>query len=271
LERILRNLIGNAIKYTPSIVAGAAGRVVVECEKRGEFIAIIVGDNGIGIPKDKHDDIFKEYVQIGNPERDREKGFGLGLSIVRHLGRLLKHEVKLEESAEGRGSRFSVLVRRAASIPPELRPSKVSKRTSEIPNFKDTVVVLIEDDTASREALYELLLDWGCYVVEAESAADAISKIRSEESPLAPNFILSDYRLREGRTGLDAISAVRQEIKSPVPAAIWSAETSPQVLQCIAEAGIEMLSKPVDEMQLLKVLKRDCPRSNRVPSGAEAS
>jgi CheY-like chemotaxis protein len=153
------------------------------------------------------------------------------------------------------------VVRLAARIPPELRPDDVDQlSTGALPNLKDTVVVLIEDNISEREALYELLVDWGCYVIDAESAEDTINKLRNEQLFSSPNFILSDYRLREEKSGLEAIAAIRNEIKSPVPAAIWSAETSPEILQRIAAAGVDMLSKPVDEMQLLRLLKRQTPQ-----------
>jgi two-component system, sensor histidine kinase len=261
LQRILQNLISNAIKYTP-VGGDEPGRVIVECEERGDLIVITVEDNGIGIPTLKHKDIFREYVQIGNPERDREKGFGLGLSIVDRLVKKLNHEIKVE-SSEGHGSRFSILVRRAASMrvdsshgpsAPEFSEPRVA--TDGSPNLKDTVVVLVEDDTASREALYELLIEWGCYVIAAESAEEAITKVRNDEFSSRPTFILSDYRLREGRSGLDAIAAVRTEIGSAIPAVIWSAESAPEILKRIAAAGIEMLAKPMDENDLLKLLKR---------------
>jgi two-component system, sensor histidine kinase len=257
LERILQNLVSNAIKYTPAMLGGTPGSVVVECEERGDSVAITVRDNGIGISAVKHKDIFKEYVQIDNPERDREKGFGLGLSIVDRLANLLDHQIKVD-SSEGKGARFSIEVRRVGSIRVDRLhgPSTIEILADPTPNLKDTVVVVIEDDTASREALYELLIEWGCYVIASESASEAIAKLRNDEFSSSPTFILSDYRLRGGKSGLDAITVIRNEIGSAVPAAIWSAESLPEVLQRIAAAGVELLSKPVDEYQLLNLIKR---------------
>lgn len=119
LERILRNLLGNAIRYTPSRTTdGQPGKILLVCKVRDGLICISVVDNGIGIPKSRLADVFAEYVQLANPERDRNKGLGLGLSIVRGLSALLGHALELD-STEGQGSRFSILVPIAARIPPE--------------------------------------------------------------------------------------------------------------------------------------------------------
>lgn len=111
LERILRNLIDNAIKYTPS------GRILIGCRRQGAAVRIEIWDTGIGIADDQKDSVFQEFHQIDNPERDRTKGLGLGLAIVDRLARLLGHELRLR-SALGRGSCFSVAVPRAAPETP---------------------------------------------------------------------------------------------------------------------------------------------------------
>lgn len=257
LERILRNLVGNAIRYTPGRTAdGQAGRILLECKVRDGLICISVVDNGIGIPKSRLSDVFAEYVQLANPERDRNKGLGLGLSIVRGLSALLGHALEVD-STEGQGSRFSILVPIAARITPELR-AQMGATDSE-PDLKDMVIVLVDDDQGPRHALRERLIEWGCYVVDGESADEVIMYLRDEEVPGGPHFILADYRLRNGKTGIEAIEAIRTELRRVVPAAIWSAETSHAKLQEVRDAGLELLAKPPDERALLAAIERYRP------------
>ena len=103
LKRLLRNLLTNAIRYT------SAGRVVVGCRRKGAFVRIEVWDTGIGIPADQLQAVFEDFYQIGNPERDRTKGLGLGLSVVERAARLLGHQITVT-SRPGQGSMFAVTV-----------------------------------------------------------------------------------------------------------------------------------------------------------------
>jgi signal transduction histidine kinase/CheY-like chemotaxis protein len=255
LGRILRNLLTNAIKYTPAQGAAGPGRVAVEFEATAEQMHISISDNGIGIPASRTDDIFKEYVQLDNPERDRNKGFGLGLSIVRGLAQLLNHEFTFA-STEGSGSRFTIAVPIKSRIPLELLSAQLEALSA--PRFTDMVVFLVDDDEAPRNALVEHLLDWGCYVVDGDSAAELIEKLRTEDiPPHKSEFILSDYRLRDGKTGLEAISAVRAARgNQTVPAAIWTAESGTGVLREVARAETQLLTKPVDLQKLASALKK---------------
>jgi two-component system, sensor histidine kinase len=267
LLRILQNLVTNAIKYTPGVTAGGPGRVAIECklENNGKTVSISVIDNGQGIPADRKDDIFKAYVQLDNPERDRAKGFGLGLSIVKGLAHLLKHDVRVE-SAVGKGSTFSVLVPAIARIPPELLPGGASEEAR--PDLTGLVVALVEDDRESREALIEYLSDLGCYVIAGESAEEVVRELGAMEAPRIPGFVLSDYRLRE-KTGMEAVAALRQALDASMPAAIFTAETAPEVLKRIADAGTPLLPKPLDIRQLTALLAAHAPRSPE-PNGIQS-
>jgi two-component system, sensor histidine kinase len=261
LERILRNLLVNALRYTPTVGKdGSPGRVLVACEVRDERMCISVEDNGIGIQKNKREDIFKAYVQLANPERDRSKGLGLGLSIVKGLADVLGHKLEVDDSTLGQGSRFSVLVPIVGRIPPELLMKTES--TSSTPDLTGMVVVLVEDEQGPRDALRERLVEWGCYVVEGESAEEVIGKLQSEDLETGPHFVLSDYRLREGKTGIAAIDAIRAATGATLPAAIWSAETAATTLQQVAAKGLAMLSKPPDETALLALLEKHRPSAN---------
>lgn len=252
--RILRNLLGNAIKYTPARTSdGQPGRIFLECQPRDQqLMCVSVVDNGTGIPENKIKDIFKEYVQLDNPERDRTKGFGLGLSIVDRLAHRMGHEIEVE-SQEGKGSRFSVLVPIGGRIPPEYLPPSIGV------DFTGMTVAVIEDDQLTREALHMLLSELGCYVIDGESAEELIVNYRNEERSRTPDLLLCDYRLRKGKTGIEAIEAVRRETTQQVPAVITTAETAPDVLRKIAAAQFEMLPKPVTEDQLRELLEKFSP------------
>jgi two-component system, sensor histidine kinase len=260
LESILRNLIGNAIRYTPA-KEGDCSKVIIECELRDNEsqMCISVIDSGFGIPNNRLNEIFKEYVQLNNPARDRKKGLGLGLSIVKGLADLLGHKLEVK-SKEGSGSSFSVLVPIIARIPPELRTSTLEDTASTTPDLTGMVVVLIENDQAPGEALRDYLSEWGCHVIDGESADDVIKKLRRDAVQSGPHYILSDLRLIEGPTaGIDAIAAIREELKMCIPAAIWSAETEPAVLKRVQDSGFQMLSKPIDEDKLVELLNEHKP------------
>jgi signal transduction histidine kinase len=249
LHRILRNLIENAIRYTPT-----AGKVLLECRPDGDVMRISVVDNGVGIPREKFREIFEEYVQLSNPERDRRKGLGLGLAIVRLSVELLqKHEPKhnLEYDSEvGRGSRFSVLVPIIAELLPEC-----DHGSNEDPDLSGLTVVVVDDDEGPRDALCQRLFQCGCYVVDAESTEELIAKIKSDGVPSGPHFILSDYRLREGKNGIETIEAIRQATNPKIPAAIWSAVTKLETLEKISAAGLPLIVKP-NETKVLQLLRQ---------------
>jgi two-component system, sensor histidine kinase len=264
-ERIIRNLIGNAIRYTPDISNSGPGHVHLECQLEGQFVRVSVIDNGVGIPGNRLPDIFKEYVQLSNPERDRNKGLGLGLSIVKGLATLLDHRLVVE-SKLGEGTKVSLYAPLIGKIPPELLVEVDD--SGNISDLIGMVVVLIEDEKGPRDALRERLIEWGCYVVDGESAEEVIAELKHGDVPGGPDFILSDFRLREGQTGLDAIAAVRKETKLQIPAAIWTAETAPNVFRQIAEEGFQRFSKPPNEVALFSVLKQNHPSERKTPQAA---
>jgi two-component system, sensor histidine kinase len=256
LDRIVRNMTINAVRYTPSERGGKKGHVLVSCQRRGNQVKISVWDNGIGIAEDRQADIFKSYVQVDNPERNHEKGFGLGLSIVHGLANLLGHRLEVD-SIPGRGSRFSVTVPFIALIPPELR--EVPTAESGDPDLTNMVVVIIEDNRDLRIEISMRLTERGCYVVAGESSNDVIEQLRIEALASGPHFILSDYRL-EHEDGVAAISAVRAATGASIPAILWSGDTSSAVLRKVAASGMQLLSKPVSEQTLLTILAKHKPK-----------
>jgi signal transduction histidine kinase/CheY-like chemotaxis protein len=251
-ELMLRNLVGNAIRYTPASTSDKRGKVSVSAKLVGDNVEVSVSDNGIGIPADRMDDIFKEYVQIGNTERDRNKGLGLGLSIVAELAKRLHHEIR-PASTSGVGTTFTLIIPALGRIPEELLDQK-PVAAPPIGELEGMVVLLIDDDERPREALRDQLVDWGCYVLDGESAEAVIEELQTGDVPSQPKAILSDYRLREGKTGLEAIAVLQNALNQPVPAAIWTAETASESLQKIEQSGILRLSKPPSKDALRRFL-----------------
>ncbi|SAK79225.1 integral membrane sensor hybrid histidine kinase [Caballeronia glebae] len=256
LDRIVRNMVINAVRYTPSEQGGKKGHVLVSCQRRGDRISVSVWDNGIGIPEGRQKDIFKSYVQVANPERNREKGFGLGLSIVQGLANLLGHKLDMD-STPGRGSRFSVTVPFMGLIPSELLEVQTVENSA--PDLTNMVVAIIEDNSDLRIEISMRLIEHGCYVVAGESSHDVIEQLRIEALSSGPHFILSDYRL-ENEDGVAAIAAVRAATDRWIPAVLWSGDTSSAVLKKVAVSGMKLLSKPVSERTLLTILAKHKPK-----------
>ncbi|MFK4447233.1 signal transduction histidine kinase/CheY-like chemotaxis protein, partial [Caballeronia udeis] len=226
LDRIVRNMVINAVRYTPSEQGGKNGHILVSCQRRSDRVKISVWDNGIGIPEGRQADIFKSYVQVNNPERNREKGFGLGLSIVQGLANLLGHTLDVDSTPE-RGSRFSVTVPFIGLVPPELLGVQTVENGD--PDLTNMVVAIIEDNSDLRIEISMRLIERGCYVVAGESSSDVIKQLRIEALPSGPHVILSDYRL-ENEDGVAAIAAVRAATGTSIPAILWSGDTSSAVL-----------------------------------------
>ena len=240
LERILRNLVENALRYTEH------GGVLLGCRRHGDRLRIAVVDSGIGIDPERQGDIFEEFIQVGNPERDRAKGLGLGLAVVRRLVRLLGHELKVR-SRPGHGSTFSVEVPLVAHVAPAGPPVSTPAREED----RRGLILVIDDEVLVRMGLQAMLEGWGYRVLTAGSVEDAIRHIESGEWPQA---ILADYRLRGGETGLDAIRAVHARLNSPVPATVITGDTAPERLVEARAGGFALMHKPVAAFDLHKTV-----------------
>jgi signal transduction histidine kinase/ActR/RegA family two-component response regulator len=241
LTRILRNIITNALRYTER------GAVLVGCRRRGEHAAIAVCDTGPGIAPEHHQAIFREFYQLGNPERDRRKGLGLGLAIVEGLCRILGHTLELG-SRVGHGSTFLVQV----PIVKGALTGAEEAAAEDAPGLRDFAVLVIDDEPAICEAMTDALAGWGCRVLAAPSAQVALERLAAES--FIPAAIIADYRLREGQTGTAAIAAVRSAIGRAVPAAILTGDTAPERLREAGASGLLLLHKPVKPARLRAAL-----------------
>ncbi|WP_294536988.1 hybrid sensor histidine kinase/response regulator [uncultured Rhodoblastus sp.] len=236
IERILRNLVANALRYTES------GRVVVGCRRRNG-LRIEVWDTGRGIPPDQQQQIFREFYQLANSERDRAKGLGLGLAIVDRLAKLLDCRLSLK-SAPGKGSVFRIVVPLAhnqvlnAALAPEA-PLNAMPRG---------LILVIDDDAAIQGAMASLLSSWGHEVVAAGSLAEMLERV--ETSLRRPDLLLCDYRLRDGENGIDVIRRLQSEYNEALPAVLITGDTAPDRLREARESGLILLHKPVTNIKL---------------------
>jgi len=242
LERIVRNLAANAVRYTER------GGVLISCRTRSDTVSIEVWDTGIGIASDKHQRIFDEFYQAA--ERDRREGLGLGLAIVKRLARLLNAELTLR-SEPGLGSVFKLRLPRSA--PPASAPVNdpvASKRT--LSALADAVVLVIDDDPRVLDAMTQTIVSWGMRAVPARSLDEALYRL--PECGRYPDAIVSDFRLSERDTGIAAVTRIRHELGIDVPAMIVTGDIAPKSLRLIQDSGLPCLSKPVTAERLLQAL-----------------
>lgn len=251
LDRILQNLASNAIKYTKE------GGVVIGCRRHANALSIEVWDSGPGIGREHQAEIFREYVQLENPEHDRSKGLGLGLAIVERMSSLLGHPIRLR-SVPGRGSVFAVEVPYGDAAQSSAVPAAIQHA---IDPFTGVRVAVIDDEPEIVDATTRLLERWGCVVVGAGSEAEMLELLSRETR--APDFLICDYRLRNGQDGLSAIRNVRLATGKNIPAVLISGDTAPEHAEKARASGIDMLQKPVAPARLRQVMRRLLSR----PSG----
>ncbi len=240
LERILRNLIGNAIRYTQ------AGGILIGCRHRRDGVRIDVIDTGIGIPRSKFETIFQEFHQLGNNPRGHDKGVGLGLAIVDRVARLLGCPITME-SAVGRGSRFSVAVplgsRDAAA---EVASSDAATQGSA--DFGTCLVVVIDNDPQVLEGMQSLLHSWNCRVLGAASAEAALCALDLGSRPA--DIIIADYHLDSGQYGTDAVARLRLAFGRGIPGLIITSDHSARLRAELRKAGFAVLAKPLAPSRL---------------------
>jgi len=235
LERIVRNLLDNAVKYTD------AGHVALRAEKRnGRVVLISISDSGRGIHEADQARVFEEFYQVDNPERDRTKGLGLGLAIVKRLGELLGIAIELD-SAPGRGTTFRLTL--PAAPREEARAAEPPAREPRLAAH----VLVVDDEAAIRLGMRTLLEAMGCRAILADGTERALDAARATR----PDLVLADFRLRGSDNGIAAVRAIR-ELYPGVPAILVSGDIAADRLREAEQAGIALLHKPVP----LETLKR---------------
>jgi CheY-like chemotaxis protein len=219
-------------------------------------VILEVADTGPGIPLDRQEAVFQEFVRLA-PE-GAPRGLGLGLAIVDRLARALDHPLELD-SEPGHGSVFRLQLERAERPP--------ASASAPAPVLAGRVVVLVDDDLSVLASTREVLESWGCRVLAASSAAEAIETLATRA--LRPDAILCDYRLGGAEDGLAAIDAIRSACGHELPAAVMTGETTPAVGRRIREHGLPQLVKPVAPARLRALLAELVSwRSRRSPARA---
>jgi signal transduction histidine kinase/CheY-like chemotaxis protein len=232
VERILRNFVSNATHYTQS------GGVRVRCRARGDAASLQVWDSGHGVARAAIPHIFEEYVQLSNPERDRAKGLGLGLAIVRRLAALLGAKLDVA-SRVGRGSCFAVRIPLGAA-----RDLVRAQAGAEAPlETSHGLVAVVEDDAAVRDAMRAALAIWGLEAVDAASGAAALAQLEARGAP--PDLLLCDFRLPGGEDGLQVVAQFRARWGAALPAIMITGDTAPERLAEAHASGVVLLHKPV--------------------------
>ena len=241
LERIVGNLVSNAIRYTQR------GGVVVGARRVGPRVAIDVVDTGIGIALEDRQRIFEEFFQVradGHASAAR-RGMGLGLAIVRRFAQLLGHDVVLA-SAEGVGSRFRVMTPRASPAAvrahrPRAQPIETSM--ARLDALAGSVVAVIDDDAATVDAMRTLFETWGATVAGGDTPDALLTSIGALER--YPDLIVADLRLAAETSGIDAVRRLRRELGLDIPAIIVSGDTGTRADREARKAGLTLLPKPV--------------------------
>ena len=241
LERIIRNLVSNAIKYTDK------GSVQLKISEQDGQCVIALTDTGKGIPEAEFTHIFEEFYQLDNPERDREKGLGLGLAIVKRLVSLLGIEISLKSSPDV-GTQFTVrlpVVSKDEEYPTEIVSTDIQ--------WGKLRILVIDDEEQVRHSMKMLLEVVGCTVHLSESTDTAVTQAKQNK----PDIVLADFRLRGMDSGLTAIAKLRG-LYAELPAILISGDTAPNRLREAEEAGISLLHKPVSADELKQAIAITC-------------
>ncbi|WP_119290060.1 sensor histidine kinase [Azohydromonas sediminis] len=257
LERIVGNLIGNAIKFTPR---GEVGVQILPTGAPAERARLVVFDTGRGIPRAEHERVFEEFYQLDNPSRDRARGLGLGLSIVRRLAQLLDIDVLLDSDV-GRGCRFTLALPTASA--PSQGPPAGAVAAVAIDGAGASVLV-IDDDPALLDDMTTLLAGRGWTVHTARDTTEALAVLRDR---VRPDVVVTDFRLAAGVTGADAVRAVREAMGFAVPALIITGDTAPDRIVDVVATGLPVMHKPLDGDELVLALRQAVLEQMPKPAG----
>jgi signal transduction histidine kinase/CheY-like chemotaxis protein len=241
LERVLRNLLANAVKYTHR------GGVLLACRTRtapggARSIRIELWDTGVGMAAAEQERVFEEFYQVANPARSRTGGLGLGLAIVQRLVRLLQLRLTLR-SVPGRGSVFIL----DGLVPAGSAPMRAAAARQQMRRLAGVCVAVLEDDAEVRDAMCRLLALWGCEVLDAADAPDLLRRLPRGRTVHA---VVADVRLAGGRHGPDEVHTLQAAWGQSVPVLLVSGETAPQQLLALKDAGHTVYTKPVSPARL---------------------
>ncbi|MBL4775030.1 MAG: hybrid sensor histidine kinase/response regulator [Mariprofundus sp.] len=242
LKRMLGNLLSNAIAYT------STGGVLIGVRRHGGLWRVHVWDTGCGIAADQIENVFDEFTQLHNSERDSKKGLGLGLAIVKRMEGLIHAPVSVY-SRPDKGSLFTVDLMPGLASEVEMDAFRPQQGIS----LSGTVLVVIDDDFGVRDSITVLLKTWGCsQVFSFASGEEALASMRVAN--IRPDAIISDYRLRDHHTGVEAIAALQALFSADIPALLITGDTAPDRIEEAAKSGFPLLHKPIDPDDLKRFL-----------------
>lgn len=242
LERVLRNIMGNAIKYTER------GGIKIRLQNRFSQYCIIIEDTGPGIPKEEQETIFEEFYQLDNPERNRSKGLGLGLAIVKRLVDLLRLQMTLK-SEPGKGSRFEIFIDKASSD----SAADISVEKSNFFDWSKLTILVVDNEIQVLNAMQELLEIMGAQVMLANNGTVALAMSRETQ----PSIMLVDFQLANDENGLDVIKNIHHEYPG-LPAIIISGGINKREKKKVMQHGIPLLMKPVPVEKLRDAISSHC-------------
>ncbi|WP_123566679.1 PAS domain-containing hybrid sensor histidine kinase/response regulator [Pseudomonas vranovensis] len=239
LARILRNLLSNAIRYTPR------GRVLLGCRRRAKTLSIEVWDTGIGIAQERREEVFEEFRRGDVQRPDQDRGLGLGLAIVDKIAGILGHRVQLR-SVPGKGSVFAVEVPCSHQAPRRLAEPDLSEPLRE--RLEGARIWVLDNDAAICAGMRTLLEQWGCEVLTALSEQDLARQVACNSAEA--DLLIADYHLDNGRNGVDAVAAINAQRPVPLAALMITANYSNELKQQVRERGHTLMHKPVRPMKL---------------------
>jgi len=246
VERILRNLLTNAMRYTNE------GRILIGCRRDGKKVRVEVWDTGVGIAEDQLTKIFRDFYQVGNLARDRRKGFGLGLSIVSRLSMLIDADLDVK-STLGKGSVFSISLPLAEDEAENLPVLDAVPHVTKMIRREGGTVLVIDDEPDILAGMSELIELWGHNVIAVMSSGDALDAI--SDPAQVPDLIIADYRLGGGDRGDWTIERIRKAFGAKIPGVLVTGDTTPEMLAEADEVELTVLHKPVPTHQLRQLIE----------------
>ncbi|UVL81557.1 PAS-domain containing protein [Pseudomonas sp. B21-028] len=251
LARILRNLLSNAIRYTPS------GRVVLGCRRQGQRVSIQVWDSGIGIAEERLEEIFQEFKRGDVQRPNQDRGLGLGLAIVEKIAGILGHRIQVR-SWPGKGSMFAIDVPLSATAPKPVPCVDMSEPMLE--RLRGARIWVLDNDAAICAGMRTLLEGWGCRVVTALSEQDLARQVDNDHAEV--DLLIADYHLDNDQNGVDAVARINACRRSAIPAMLITANYSNELKQQIRERGHTLMHKPVRPMKLKIAMSHLLAQSN---------